>query len=191
MDYILLALNWVLFYTLCSLLAASKIKRILEVKWGKANKWYLLVHALLTILILSGITTQALLIHKTVLLSKSDLTDYLGYMLAGFGTIIVTKSSKKYSLKRLLGFESSSEEEKLVTSGLYSKIRHPLYAGLVLIFSGYFLFSGTITAAVHLGCFILYLPIGISLKEKELLLKYGDAYRGYKTTVPALIPKLG
>lgn len=46
---------------------------------------------------------------KTTLIPKSDFTDYLGYMLAGFGTIIATKSSKKYAVKQFLGFEPTTK----------------------------------------------------------------------------------
>lgn len=190
MNYILLALSWIVFYTLHSILAASKLKRILQGKWGNAYKWYRLVYTLISSLLFLGIMIQALLIPKTVLIPKGDLTDYLGYMLAGFGTIILTKSSKNYSIKRFLGFQpSEKEDETLVTTGLYSKVRHPLYAGLVLIFLGYFLFAGTISSAVHLGCLLLYLPFGIHFEEKKLVIQFGEAYQKYKSAVPSLIPR--
>ncbi|SFA79973.1 methyltransferase family protein [Algoriphagus aquimarinus] len=189
MNYLLLALSWIIFYTLHSVLAASKIKRILEGKLRNAYKWYRLGYTLVSILLFLGIMVQALLIPKSILFPKGDLTDYLGYMFAGFGTIILTKSSKNYSLKRFLGFEpSTKEDETLVTTGLYSKIRHPLYAGLVLIFLGYFLFSGTVTAIVHLACLLLYLPFGIYFEEKKLVNQFGEAYQKYKLAVPSLIP---
>jgi protein-S-isoprenylcysteine O-methyltransferase Ste14 len=190
MNYILLALSWIVFYTLHSILAASKLKRILQGKWGNAYKWYRLVYTLISSLLFLGIMIQALLIPKTVLIPKGDLTDYLGYMLAGFGTIILTKSSKNYSIKRFLGFQpSEKEDETLVTTGLYSKVRHPLYAGLILIFLGYFLFAGTISSAVHLGCLLLYLPFGIYFEEKNLVIQFGEAYQKYKSAVPSLIPR--
>jgi protein-S-isoprenylcysteine O-methyltransferase Ste14 len=190
MNYILLALSWIVFYTLHSILAASKLKRILQGKWGNAYKWYRLVYTLISSLLFLGIMIQALLIPKTVLIPKGDLTDYLGYMLAGFGTIILTKSSKNYSIKRFLGFQPfEKEDETLVTTGLYSKVRHPLYAGLILIFLGYFLFAGTISSAVHLGCLLLYLPFGIYFEEKNLVIQFGEAYQKYKSAVPSLIPR--
>ncbi len=191
MNYVLLALSWIVFYTLHSTLAASKLKRILEGNWGNAYKWYRLAYTLISLLFFLGIMIQALLIPKTVLIPKGDITDYLGYMLAGFGTIIATKSSKNYSLKRFLGFEYSPKEtETLVTTGLYSKVRHPLYAGLILIFAGYFLFAGTVSSAVHLGCLLLYLPVGIYFEEKNLVVQFSEAYQKYKSSVPAIIPKL-
>jgi len=191
MDYVLLAVSWIVFYILHSILAASKLKRILEGKLGNANKWYRLAYTLFSLLLFLSIMIQALLIPKTIMFPKGDITNYLGYMLAGLGTIIATKSSKKYSLKRFFGLKPMENDgEDLVTTGLYSKIRHPLYAGLVLIFLGYLLFSGTVTAAVHLGCLLLYLPIGIYFEEKKLLIQFGEAYQNYKSKVPSIIPML-
>lgn len=191
MNYILLAFSWIVFYTLHSLLAASKIKKIMEGKLGNAYKWYRLAYTVISLIFFLAIMIQALLIPKTVLIPKTDLTNYLGYMFAGFGTIIATKTSKSYSLKRFLGFKTAEKENhELVTSGLYSKVRHPLYAGLVLIFLGYFLFAGTVSAAVHFGCLVLYLPIGIYFEEKNLVIQFGEAYQQYKEEVPAIIPKL-
>ncbi|PZX58020.1 methyltransferase family protein [Algoriphagus chordae] len=191
MNYVLLALSWIIFYTLHSFLAASKLKRILEGKLGNAYKWYRLAYTLIAILLFLGIMIQALLIPTEILIPKSELTTYLGYMFAGFGTIIATKSSKKYSLKNFLGLIPKQEvSEELVTTGLYSRIRHPLYAGLILIFLGYFLFSGSVSSAVHLGCLLLYLPFGIYFEEKNLVHQFGESYQKYKTEVPPLIPRL-
>ena len=191
MNYILLAFSWIVFYTLHSILAASKIKKIMEGKLGNAYKWYRLAYTVISIILFLAIMIQALLIPKTVLIPKTDLTTYLGYMFAGFGTIIATKTNKNYSMKRFLGFETRvKDNHQLVTTGLYAKIRHPLYAGLVLIFLGYFLFAGTVSAAVHFGCFVLYLPIGIYFEEKNLVIQFGETYQKYKAEVPAIIPKL-
>tara|TARA_R110002020_G_scaffold266952_4_gene482012 strand:+ start:663 stop:1241 length:579 start_codon:yes stop_codon:yes gene_type:complete len=191
MYYVLLGLSWAVFYTLHSVLAASKIKIILEGKLGKAYKWYRFAYILISILLFLGIMVQALLIPKLVLIPKGNLTDYLGYMFAGFGTIIATKASKAFSLKTFLGgMPSAKKEELLVTSGLFSKVRHPLYGGLVLIFLGYFLFSGTLAAAVHLTCLLFYLPVGIYFEEKNLVEQFGEAYLKYRSVVPALLPRL-
>lgn len=189
MNYVLLGLSWAIFYSLHSFLAATKIKRILEGKLGNAYKWYRLAYMLVLPFLFFGIMIQTLLIPNTVLMTKSALTDYLGYMIAGFGTIIATKSYKKYSLKRFLGFTTAPLDEPLKTTGLYSKVRHPLYAGLILIFLGYFLVAGTLSSAIHLGCLLLYLPFGIYFEEKNLVAQFGEAYQNYRSEVPALIPR--
>ncbi|WP_057937087.1 methyltransferase family protein [Algoriphagus resistens] len=189
MNYVLLGLSWAVFYSLHSFLAATKIKRILEGKLGNAYKWYRLAYMLVLPFLFFGIMIQTLLIPNTFLMTKSALTDYLGYMIAGFGTIIATKSYKKYSLKRFLEFTTAPLDEPLKTTGLYSKVRHPLYAGLILIFLGYFLVAGTLSSAIHLGCLLLYLPFGIYFEEKNLVAQFGEAYQNYRSEVPALIPR--
>lgn len=189
MQYILLTLSWTVFYTLHSLLASSKLKRILRVKIGSAFKWYRLFYSAFSLVLITGIMFQSALIPKMILISKGTFTIYLGYLFAAFGTIILVKSAKKIALSNFIGFNASEQKpEKLVISGIYSKIRHPLYAGLILVFLGYFFFSGSVTAAVHLACLLVYLPFGIYFEEKNLIDLFGDQYKVYRVKVPAILP---
>ena len=189
MDYLLLFLSWAIFYTLHSSFAASKLKRFFLVKIGFTQKWYRLFYSIGSTLFILGILFQSAKIPVQIIFSKGPFTEYLAYVFAGFGTIILVKSMKQISIAGFLGIRPEKEiPEKLVITGLYSKIRHPLYAGLLLIFIGYFFFAGTVAAAVHLGSLILYLPLGIYFEEKNLLIKYGSAYRDYQEKVPPILP---
>jgi protein-S-isoprenylcysteine O-methyltransferase Ste14 len=120
------------------------------------------------------------------------LATYLGYLIASFGTIVVLKASKQISISSFLGFNPSNEisAERLVVQGWYARVRHPLYAGLILIFGGYFLIAGSYAAGVHLVCLLIYLPFGIYFEEQNLVSIYGDQYRDYRKNVPAIIPQL-
>jgi len=113
-------------------------------------------------------------------------------MLAAFGTIILVKSFKNFSGKRFAGLTPHDDleiKEELIQTGIHGYIRHPIYAGLILIFTGYFLFSPTLASLIHVGMLMLYLPIGIYLEEKKLLAIFGQAYKNYQSNVPALIPR--
>ena len=55
---------------------------------------------------------------------------------------------------------------------------------------GIFLVSGTMGSLIHLGCLILYLPLGIYFEEKNLISLYGERYREYKKEVPPFFPKI-
>jgi protein-S-isoprenylcysteine O-methyltransferase Ste14 len=189
MEYVLLTLSWALFYTLHSFLASPKLKRILRGNIGSAFKWYRLCYTVLSIVLLVGILLQSALIPKIILIAKGSLSEYLGYLFAGFGTMITVKSTKKVSLAKFLGFSPVTlNQESLVISGIYSKIRHPMYAGLILIMLGYFFFSGSLTAAIQLACLLVYLPIGIYFEEKNLIELFGEEYKTYKSQVPAILP---
>lgn len=192
MNYMILAVSWTVFYFLHSFLASSKLKRILKEKLPWGYKWYRLFYSAFSTLLFLAILVQSALFEPERIWVGSHLIVYLGYMLATFGTILSVKSSKAWSLKKFLGITPSSEEkETLVTSGLYGKIRHPLYAGVLLIFLGYFLVAGTGTALVHLLCLLIYLPFGIYFEEKNLVEKFGKSYQTYQEEVPPLIPKWG
>lgn len=189
MDYLLLVVSWSLLYTLDFSLTGLKLKKIFRRKIGMTINWYALIYSLTSSLFFVGILFQSALIPTYQILTKGSITEYLAYVFAGFGTIIMVKSTKQISLSRLLGISSGSDQvDELVVSGLYSKIRHPLYAGFVLIFIGYFLFAGTAAAAVHLICLTIYIPIGIYFEEKNLVDLYGQSYIEYQEKVPAFFP---
>ncbi len=189
MDYLLLALSWALFYSLHSIFAASKLKRFFRRKIRSGIKWYRLFYSIGSTAFILGILIQSILIPAFPLFAKGSITDYIAYVCAGFGTIIFVKSTKQISIKKFLGLTAESNApEPLVTSGIYSKIRHPLYAGLFLIFTGYLFFAGTLAAVVHLGCLVCYLPIGIYFEEKNLRSIYGEAYQDYQSKVPPILP---
>lgn len=114
-------------------------------------------------------------------------------MVTTAGVIILMRSAKQISLGSFLGLRAKTEknaEPELIISDIYSQIRHPLYFGLLAIFLGYFLVSGTVGALIHLGCLIVYLPIGIYFEEKNLIAEFGDQYRNYQKEVPAFFPKI-
>ncbi|MFT4854871.1 MAG: protein-S-isoprenylcysteine O-methyltransferase Ste14 [Algoriphagus sp.] len=189
MDYLFLALSWALFYTLHSGFAGLKLKKIFRGKTGMTIKWYRLIYSIISSLFFLGILFQSALIPTCQILSKGSITEYLAYVFAGFGTIIMVKSTKQISLSRFLGIFSRLDQiDELVVSGLYSKIRHPLYAGLLLTFIGYFLFAGTAAAAVHLICLALYVPIRIYFEEESLVAYYGQFYKEYQEKVPPFFP---
>jgi len=193
MANLLMALSWALFYTLHTLLAASKLKRILEARWPHLYNWYRLFYTLLSTILFIGIVIQALFLPKTQIFLPSQFGEYAGYMIATAGVMIVLKSVKEIRLGSFLGVRKPEKEESdqsLVATGMYAQVRHPLYLGLLLIFTGYFLVSGTEGALIHLACLIMYLPIGIYFEEKNLIATYGEGYRIYRKEVPAFFPKL-
>ena len=81
--------------------------------------------------------------------------------------------------------------EKIVTTGVYSIVRHPQYLGGLLAHAGIsFLLSAWYSLLLTpLMVVLIYL---ISRKEEEELIReFGKEYEDYKKKVPMLIPRLG
>lgn len=73
--------------------------------------------------------------------------------------------------------------------GLHRHLRHPLMAGLLVAFWA----SPTMTAG-HLALaagLTLYVAIGVTLEERDLLAAHGEAYAAYRAATPALLPRPG
>lgn len=190
MANLLMILSWVLFYSLHTALASGKLKRFLEAKWPQEMKWYRLFYTSFSTVLFIGILIQSLFLPYQVFIQSSPNLNYVGYMLATLGVVLTSRSLKEISFSSFLGLSGDNPDtsEGLVIRGIYAKVRHPLYLGLVLIFIGYFLVSGTIGALIHLSCLIVYLPFGIYFEEKNLLRKYGSAYLDYQKSVPPFFP---
>ncbi len=78
------------------------------------------------------------------------------------------------------------ETNKLVTTGIYKCMRHPMLFGLTLLPLGWALFLGmpnfiTIIAPLEM-LFIVFMVI--VFEEMEVKRKFGDEYRAYAQRVP-------
>ena len=75
----------------------------------------------------------------------------------------------------------------LIVRGPYRWVRHPLYlVSLIIIWFGPIF---TADRLLHNLLWSLWIVIGATLEEKDLVDCFGDAYRDYQQTVPMLIPK--
>jgi protein-S-isoprenylcysteine O-methyltransferase Ste14 len=192
MEYITLALGWIVFYASHTLLASLNIKRKFRLWMGAQYKWYRLIYSLLAAFLFLGLFVYAGSITPNWVFTPSDGSTYFGYMLATVGTIIAVKSMKEISVSRFIGWhphDDLKEKDELIVNGWYRYVRHPLYLALILIFLGYFLYVPNLASMVHLLALLLYLPPGIYFEEKKLIAIYGQGYIDYQNNVPPILPR--
>lgn len=98
--------------------------------------------------------------------------------------VLQTDTLAFIGLKQL--FVGEQDAGQLVTRGLYTLVRHPLY-----LFSLFFLW---LNPSMSLNTFVfnigvtLYFVIGAYFEERKLLRDFGEAYAEYKRKTPFLIP---
>jgi protein-S-isoprenylcysteine O-methyltransferase Ste14 len=82
--------------------------------------------------------------------------------------------------------------QKLIVVGPYRLCRNPLQLGVVLYYLGIVTFLGSLTAGLF--AFLAALIIGSLyhkfVEEKELLLRFGEDYKSYRTRTPFIFPRI-
>ena len=83
-----------------------------------------------------------------------------------------------------------NKDQKLIDTGLYGHVRHPLYLGAVLMILGLPIALGSWISLIPATIGVLAIIIRIKFEE-EMLIKGMDGYIEYRTRVKyKLIPKL-
>ena len=75
--------------------------------------------------------------------------------------------------------------------GIYNHIRHPQTFGEISWFIAVPLFINSLFHLILITLFLLiYIPTMLYVEERDLIRRFGDAYRDYQKRTGALIPKL-
>jgi len=80
------------------------------------------------------------------------------------------------------------EGHQLLTDGVYSRIRHPLYLGEIMRNLGFTLILSSLYGFVIVLVGSLFLPFRIEIEERMLLAEFGQEYEEYKKRTKKLIP---
>jgi protein-S-isoprenylcysteine O-methyltransferase Ste14 len=99
------------------------------------------------------------------------------------------------SVLRTWGAGHLVKNDRLTVTGPYAHLRHPLYAGTLLVGSGFAVIAGGALSVFLLALlmpwfFLMYFPRKERIESARLEALYGAQFAGYREAVPALIPLL-
>jgi protein-S-isoprenylcysteine O-methyltransferase Ste14 len=189
-EYLTVVLATTLFGLQHSGISALRVKGKLIDRWGKEGYARIFnITSILTLLIaflsmnfwdwIYFITQPALI---------QPLFFLLGILSGVGGVILSTMASRVISVSTVADMRTDRKAE-LITDGIYSRIRHPLYLATVLVFSALALIYPFPVVIVFSLSMILYTMIGAYFEERKLVQHYGDDYLEYKKTAGFILPK--
>jgi len=108
------------------------------------------------------------------------------------GFSIYTAAFKSFDRPQFSGLaelEPDRHRQQLVTLGIRSRVRHPIYLGHLCEIVGWCIGTGLIALFVLAGFAMLTGAIMIRMEDRELDARFGEAYREYRQRVPGVIPR--
>ncbi len=99
---------------------------------------------------------------------------------------------RQLGVKMLLGLPEVAPDRfpaRLITEGIYARVRHPRYLEVMVGMVAHALLTNYLAVYVAALLWILDLALVARLEERELLERFGDVYRRYCDRVPRFIPR--
>jgi protein-S-isoprenylcysteine O-methyltransferase Ste14 len=118
----------------------------------------------------------------------TDVIGIIGVAIIALGAIILVTSFVRLG-KSLTANPVPKEDGVLVTSGLYSRVRHPIYFGLLVLAAGVVLDAGWWPQIII--ALMLYLLLNIKAQfEEDLLRQKYPEYKAYALKTPRFFPRV-
>ena len=107
---------------------------------------------------------------------------------------IELRCRKHLKLRTLMGvpeLDADQSGRRLLTSGIYGRIRHPRYLDIFLVTIAVALFTNYLAAWILVPVYGLALFAIAILEERELGRAFGEEYARYRERVPRFFPRTG
>jgi protein-S-isoprenylcysteine O-methyltransferase Ste14 len=119
----------------------------------------------------------------------NSTVNIIGFVLGLIGLLLCWRAQQEMDHSWRVGIDRQNKT-KLVTTGVFQKIRNPTYSGLFLICAGSFLIFPTISLMVWVIVFYISIEFQVRIEEEFLTESHGEQYTQYYQTTKRYIPYL-
>ncbi len=190
LNHVILALLWIVYCALHSLMASVGIKNWLEKISGSSYRYYRLFYSLFSFFFLVIVLYFQFMLPTILLYKVPALVFAFGSVLGLSGLLLMLFCIKKYFMSlsgvRSLVYETTYND--LLITGIHRYVRHPLYLGTFAFIWGLFLVGPYLSLLIANSIITVYTLIGIKLEEDKLIGEFGESYKNYQQSVPKLLP---
>ena len=133
--------------------------------------------------------------RETLILDFLPIWNNIVVKYLGLGLLLVGISIEFISRRQLGKYGTTiiiiEDDHKLIMSGIYRYIRHPIYLGSIILFTSIGIVVGSLVITSIIFLFFSFLMKDrIDLEEQLLEEKFGEEYTQYKKRTKKLIPFL-
>ena len=114
-------------------------------------------------------------------------------LLLGTGIWLYCASARGFTAQQLAGIpelHAHHPEQHLSTSGIRSRVRHPVYLAHLLEMFAWSLGTGLLVCYSLTALAIITGAAMIRMEDAELEQRFGDEYVSYRQRTPSLIPRI-
>jgi protein-S-isoprenylcysteine O-methyltransferase Ste14 len=114
-------------------------------------------------------------------------------LLFAAGVFLYSHSGKNFTAKQLGGLpevHGANRDQRLVTEGIRSRVRHPVYLAHLCEMLAWSLGTGLAVCWGLTAFAILSGTVMLQMEDAELEQRFGDSFRAYRRNVPAVLPRV-
>ena len=194
MRYLLLVILWGVWCTLHSLLINLTITEWLRKRFPNGFRFYRIVFNMIAVITLVPVLFYANAIKETPIIAWEGWWRSIPILLVVIAMLFFIAGARRYDFFQLLGIRQIMDEKTcsvltddctLDTSGVLSIVRHPWYAGGIIIVWARPL---DLTAILTNLVINVYFVVGAILEERKLKVQFGEQYTDYQESVSMLFP---
>ena len=193
-SYLILFLLWIAWCALHSALISLAVTEPLRRRFPGAFRYYRIFYNLFAAATLLPVLAYTFSLRGPVFFGWEGPWRVVQLLLAGAALFFFAAGARRYDFYQFIGLRQLAEEKtcsvltddcSLDTTGILSVVRHPWYAGGMLI-----VWARPLDAAAVLTNLVVcgYFAVGAFLEESKLGVQFGQAYEDYRQRVSMFFP---
>jgi protein-S-isoprenylcysteine O-methyltransferase Ste14 len=152
------------------------------------SSYFLLIPAWIAMWLIAAVVT---LPWRRILIYATTWMWIPATALFAAGIVLYAKSGKGFSPKQLGGVpevQAGSAEHRLVTGGIRSRVRHPVYLAHLCEMLAWSVGTGLVVCWALTAFAVATGVVMIRMEDAELEKRFGTEYAEYRRSVPSVLP---
>ena len=126
---------------------------------------------------------------RVALWPRGALLAAIGWTIYASGIAVIVVAQAQMGRAWRIGIDD--KPTSLVTTGLYARVRNPIYLGVILVGLGLAALTPSPWTIASAVAYAVMIRVQVAYEESHLLALHGDAYRDYLARVGRFLPKIG